>query len=181
MHSYQHCSVCYIQENNPPTVDPRTVTNSSNHGLNTPSLIDVSESFSTRGEAAVELHDDSPNLVYDCASLVSDASQSVADECAVRFPFDSGPSPVSHVSSPSVDDESGNHTSISPFSPLTATPEPSAGMYSIPSPGPQPRSPSMGFLPLVAVPPRPYNFPQCPRTFSSQFQARYAFPSRKVD
>lgn len=172
MHSYSFCSDCYLQEDNLLTVDPRTITNSSNHGLNTPSLIDVSERQDARGEAAVEHHDDSPNLVYDCAMLVSEASQNVAEECEVRPLYESDNSSGSHFSSPLLDNESGNHTSVPPLSPWTATPEPIVNMDLTLSPTIQSPVP---MRPAVPTPPaRQLMCSKCPRTFSSQAKARYA-------
>ena len=62
----------------------------------------------------MERHDVSTDLVRDCARSVSDASQNDADESAVREISFVSDSLFGSVCSPSLEDESGNHTSMSP-------------------------------------------------------------------
>jgi hypothetical protein len=67
----------------------------------------------------VERHDDSTDAVSDCAKSVSEASQNDADESAVRISSFVSDQPTGSTSSPSMDDESGSHSSLSPQTQVT--------------------------------------------------------------
>lgn len=164
-------------------MDPRsTLLYNPPHVLDTPSLEDVSKcSFSdaTWGEAAVERHDDSPDPVQrDRTESVSDASQHVAGGGAVRDISFSDSFPVSTISSPSMDDERGNHTSIFPFSPGPTHIETMDRPISTQLPSTPPSrvpdaEPSMLTVGPIHMPDGEFMCPQCPRTFNEQGKARF--------
>jgi hypothetical protein len=98
-------------------VDPRSITlHHLPHVLETPSLIDVSECASLddiRGEAAVELHDDSTDTVQcDRTESVSDASQYVTEGGVVRSSLQPDIPTVSPISTPLLDANSNEESSI---------------------------------------------------------------------
>jgi hypothetical protein len=168
-------------------VDPQsTLLHNLTNVLETPSLKDVSEcTFHdvSRGEAAVERHDAAPIRVNAMALSWSPMqARRVTDGGVLTVVRDSLTSTSSHVSSsssPSLDDESENNTSISPFSQPTASSE-SRGL-----PASDQRSamisaqctPPAGTNDMLAVPiPLPnghFSCPYCPRKFSQLSKARY--------
>jgi hypothetical protein len=183
------CGICWSTSDNSSFVDPRsTLLHSQQHELNTPSLNDVSKCLSnvilpnaTRGEAAVERHDASTDSVQrDRTESVSDASQYVAGGCAVRYPSLSDTPLASTVSSPSLDDDSGNHTSISPSPQGSTIFESMNGSMSsrLPSLTPSPRSFDAGPSIQTVVPQVPlstgrFTCPSCPRTFAGQIKREF--------
>ncbi len=164
-------------------MDPRsTLLYNPPHVLETPSLNDVSKcssSDATWGEAAVERHDDSPDPVQrDRTESVSDASQHVAGGGAVRDISFPDYFPVSTISSPLLDDESGSHTSLSPFSlgPTNLETVDGSRPTQIPSTSPPPVShaePSMQDVGPAQMPDSEFMCPHCPRTFNDRAKARF--------
>jgi hypothetical protein len=191
LHNYlqilnKFCLYCYIQSDNLPSVHPRsTLLCNPHYELITLNLNDVSEcpvdislNDVSRGEAAVEGSTDSAQR--DRTESVSDASQYVAGDSAMQNPYLSETSVASSSSTPSLDDESRNHTSLSP-SPQASTI--SASMNGLMSS----RLPSLTLSPrthdadrsisvVVSQPPSNGKFtcPNCPRTFTGQAKARFA-------
>ncbi|TVY31737.1 hypothetical protein LSUB1_G008378, partial [Lachnellula subtilissima] len=161
------------------TLDPRSALYNPPDVLKPPSLIDVSECSSsdgTRGEAAVELHDDSLNAVqHDRTELVSEASQHVAEEGMVLDPSLSAEFSNPVLPSPSVDDESGNHTSISPASQTEISSESMNGL--VPSPCQSMSSASRVSwtvtenIAYITLPDGTFKCPKCPRTFREERKA----------
>ena len=124
----------------------------------------------------MERHDDSPESVHrDRTESVSE-SQIVTGGGVVRdlFLSDSFPnSPVvSRVSSPSLDDESGYHTTISPSSPGTMAVDDGNLPDLLPTPNSNAALGMQGPGPITMS---DGNFmcPQCPRTFKGFVKARY--------
>ena len=124
----------------------------------------------------MERHDDSPDPIHDRLESVSDASQNVADGggvCDLSFP---NYSPVSIPSSPWLDDEDGNRSSIN--SQTTGSLETMNGSMSsqLSSLTPSPRVFDDGVIqPGVPVPMANGGFmcPKCPRTFTGLSKAWY--------
>jgi len=147
-------------------LDPRSTLYKPSNVLGQPSLIDVSECSSpdgTRGEAAVELHDDSPSTVQrDRTELVSDASQYVAEEGMVRDHSLSADSLNTQLSDPSLDDESGDHTSISPLSQPTASSQSSTS---------ESQFEQLEDASLTKLPDGTFKCPKCPRTYPERRKA----------
>jgi hypothetical protein len=172
------CLGCYLQSDTSPTLDPRSDFHIYINGLTPPSLIDVSRCSSpdvTWGEAAVELHDASPDLVHDRSKSVSDASQNDPVESAVREVSFVPDTPSDSASSPSLDDESRNQTSISPESQSTTLSQTPNGLMSSKLASPSLRS-TVGLVtnsvvPL-SLPNGRFKCPKCPRSFHQQREAR---------
>jgi hypothetical protein len=163
-------------------VDPQsTLLHNLSNVLEAPSLKDVSECTShdvSRGEAAVERHDAAPTRVNAMAPSWSPIpGKYVADGGVVRDSSFTTTSSSTASSSPSLDEESENHTS--PSSQAAASSEP--GHVSPPN---QPSSfdpphcipaggdNGMADVPL-SLPTGRFSCPQCPRKFSGFAKARY--------
>lgn len=126
----------------------------------------------------MELHDDSPNSFQrDRTESVSDASQHVAEEGIVRDLSLSAESSNPDLPSPSVDDGSGNHTSISPASQTEISPE----SMNVPLSSPSQFMRSVSRLPPtdtenithISLPDGTFKCPKCPRTFREEGKARH--------
>jgi hypothetical protein len=179
------CLDCYLHSDNPPTLDPRsTFLHNPPNVLETPSLPDVSECSheNTWGEAAVGRHDGSPDPVqHDRTESVSDASQCVSVVGGVVRDLSlSANSSVSTPSSPSLDDESANHTSISPSSSNTTARESVNGSMPGQLPSLAPSStrtphagPNVQAVAPTHLPNGQYMCPRCPRKFLGLAKARY--------
>lgn len=161
-------------------MDPRSLLlPNPPHVLETPSLNDDSKCPSpdrTWGEAAVERHDASPDPVQrDRTGSVSDASQNVAGGGVARDDFFSDSSPVSGISSPLLDDESGNNTSISPISQGSAVLAPAgtgAASVFVAAANLSNVAPGIASVGPILTPDGQYMCPQCPRIFDGFLKAR---------
>jgi len=156
---HDFCLHCYLALDNPPTLAPQSILFRKPHyELNTPFLKDVSKSSlsdETWGEAAVERHDTSPDLVRsDREESVSDASQYVADGCAARYHFLcslKSPSPQGSTISESINASSSSQPAFTP----------------------PPQNSDASSSPLIVAPraqvpltTRQFTCPDCPRTFA---------------
>jgi hypothetical protein len=151
--------------------------------LETPSLGDVSECASqdvARGEAAVERHDAAPIRFNATAPdrspiLANHVTDGGAEQYSPIPTISSG----SSLSIPVLDDESGNHTSVSPFSRATTSSEPRQGSTTCEGStlNPPCPEPAAGLNHVLAVPIHlpdgHFSCPQCPRKFPSLAKARY--------
>ena len=168
-------------------MDPQlTLLHNPPHVLGTPSLEDESECPSqdvTRGEAAVERHDAAPTWVNAMAPSRSPMQANyVADGGVVQNSSMTATSSGSSFSSPLMDDESENWTSISPFSQAMISAEPNAaskpGIGSSWSPTERshehPDLPRNGMVVVpISLPDGRSGCPRCPRKFLSFARARY--------
>ena len=157
-------------------MDPRsTLLQPPPNVLETPSLIDESRSSYTWGETAVELHGSNPDY-RDCTELVSE-SQIVTGGGVVRDVFlsDSVPSSpvVSRVSSPSLDDESGYHTTISRNWPGPRAIDDGFLRNLLPYRIPTAALGMQGPGPIL-MSDRKFICPRCPRTFKEFVKTRYS-------
>ena len=123
----------------------------------------------------MERHEVSTDWDHDRSKSVSDASQNDTDESAVRKFFFVSDLPSGSVSSPSLDDESGNHTTVSPESQSMAPLETPNGSMSSKLASPSLRS-EAGLVTQPAIPlPLPngrFGCPKCPRIFPRSVDAR---------
>jgi len=163
-------------------VDPRSTVHNRPNELEPPSLKDVSECLSQDiiwGDAAVELHDVSTDLVRDCINSVSDASQNVTDESVMRcFPFPDF-SLSSGVSTPLVDEEPRIQSPTPNSSQTTSPPSTVTGPISskltslIPSPRIANYWPTTsGSVVPLPLPDGHFKCSKCPRTFAALVKAR---------
>jgi hypothetical protein len=164
-------------------VDPQsTLLHNPTNVLETPSLKDVSEcTFHdvSRGEAAVERHAAVPTRVNAMAPSWSPIPvKHVADGGVVRDSPLITTSLGLSFSSPSLGDERESHTSISPYSQPTVSPEsgdlPASDQRSsmIPAHYTPPAGISDMFAVPIQLPNGRFSCPQCPRKFSSFAKAR---------
>lgn len=160
-------------------MDPQsTLLHHSSDVLRTPTLIDVSEyaspgaSDESRGEP-IRVNAMAPSWSPITAKRVADGGVM----CDFSLPTCSS---GSSFSSPLLDDESGNHTSISPVSQATASFQARhhrpGSDHSSPLISPHPLPPaadnSRAVVPLP-LPDGQFSCPHCPRKFSSFGKARY--------
>lgn len=173
-------------------MDPQFLSvHHTNDELNSHSLKDVSEGVIPRGVAAVEPHDDSPDSVQRNRTESISESQDVAVESAFHLcsplqslqlsasPTPTASSSTSPFTSPSLDDESGDQTSISPESitspdfDMNDASAPDQVQFSAPQPYPTNNLVSAQTDASIRLPAGYFPCPLCPRTFKDAAKARY--------
>lgn len=169
IHSYSFCRSSYLSDANCSVVDPRSLSLKSQHDLETPSLIDVSEyqcyQPDTRGDVAVDIHD-SPETVHSRTESVSDASQYDADEGSVPTQYSSTPP---SFSTPSLGYEDETSASMALSAPTA--PQPLVQSHACNSVSAQQQISSQSVFDPRST--KHFRCPYCPRTFSKSDKLEY--------
>ncbi|CZT13732.1 uncharacterized protein RAG0_17231 [Rhynchosporium agropyri] len=161
-----------------PTLDPRSLLHSSSNVLGTPSLNDVSKCKGTWGEAAVNPHDASPNLVHDRTELIFE-SHSITSGGVVRNDFLSDSSTnsrsASRISSPVLDEGIAYPTPTTPQLPgpsdLDQDQSSTARLSTLVPVRGSIAAPSMQGSGPFSMPNPDFMCPKCPRTFDGFIEA----------